>query len=183
MLRRKFLKRKPRKKPKKKRKKESPFFRGRGVVSRFFGKNIDVYFSRLYLLPKTRSAWPLYHLAAGFGSPLPLASFFIFWPLYGWQIVKECCLNSKDYFFNRCLKRCGKLLGNEWWAKEKAGVCSRWKLLWMYTSANSDETVGIGLHKPIVKELEKVEFSDWKKWQKRVRPFAQKGCLTKDSRS
>lgn len=42
-------------------------------------------------------------------------------------------------------------------------------------------TVGICLHRPIVKELEKLGFSDWKKGQKRVRQFAQKGCLTKDS--
>lgn len=106
---RKIFQKKTKKKTEKKEKRK-PIERGRGVVSRFFGKSFWLYFRTKNLLPKTRSAWPLHHLVAGFGNPLACFAFFIFWPLYGWQIVKECCLDSKGYLFNHCLKKSGNCL-------------------------------------------------------------------------
>ena len=61
---------------------------------------------------------------------------------------------------------------------EKAGVYGGWLSVWRYTPACGDETVGICLHIPIVKELEKAGFSFGKVRQKRVDKLAQKRCLT-----
>ena len=61
---------------------------------------------------------------------------------------------------------------------EKAGVYCGGRPVWRYTPACGDETVGICLHIPIVKELEKVGFSYGKIRQKWVDKLAQKRCLT-----
>ncbi|WP_312323951.1 hypothetical protein [Soonwooa sp.] len=60
---------------------------------------------------------------------------------------------------------------------EKAGVYGGWLSVWQYTPACGDETVGICLHIPIVKELEKVGFSVGKIRQNWVDKLAQKRCL------
>ena len=57
---------------------------------------------------------------------------------------------------------------------EKADVYSGWHLVWRYTSASGDGIVGICLHIPIVKELEKVGFSFGKIGQKWVDKLARK---------
>ncbi len=76
-----------------------------------------------------------------------------------------------------------KLFGKEWGVMEKAGVYGVWDLLWRYTPACGDETVGICVHIPIVKELEMLRCSVGMKRQKWVDKLAQKRCLGKDSRT
>lgn len=61
---------------------------------------------------------------------------------------------------------------------EKAGVYPSASLRDRYTPVCGDETVGICLHIPIVKELEKVGCSFGKIRQKWVDELAQKRCLT-----
>jgi len=52
----KIFQKKTKKKTEKKRKKESPLVRGRGIVSRFFGKSFFVNFLQKNLFAKTRRA-------------------------------------------------------------------------------------------------------------------------------
>jgi len=66
---------------------------------------------------------------------------------------------------------------------EKAGVYPSASFRDRYTPACGDETVGICLHIPIVKELEKVGFSFGKILQKWVDKLAQKRCLGKNPRN
>ena len=92
----KYFEKKTKKKPKKKEKKKADLKEAGNCVKVFWKKIFFVSFFQKNLFPKTRSARPLYNIAAGLGSLLTCFAFFIFCVLIDSLTLKEKCQEKKN---------------------------------------------------------------------------------------